>query len=297
MAKEQVIVVTDGGVKLPAAVISQGKIAVLPRYLTIGRRRVKIDRRHTVESLNKRSSQVKNGAAFAETRLKPLISYYKTLSEKGYVPLSIHLAEIFDDVSRQAKVARSSLHGQARIEIVESCLLDIGTTLLVTETARFVQQHQASQPQALTFALRLHEKANAIMITGKPYAVVPKGGGQAGLKAALPMFKSLLLPHRTEPRFVVAGVETGVDTLLNRQRQAITRLAKDRQVHVGYQRKSADASQVIGWLKRVLTADVRSSRSGLEASFLPADAITVLFWPEPKRIQVISNHALKYGGG
>jgi DegV family protein with EDD domain len=137
-------IVTDSTSDLPAEIISQYDITVIPTYINIGTRSyldgVEISRREFYDNL----SSFKHHPTTSAPGIVAFVKTYQKLARDGASEiLSIHLASSLSNVGNVARMASEAVE-EIHVQAVDSKQLSLGTGLLVIEAAKAIAAGKTS---------------------------------------------------------------------------------------------------------------------------------------------------------
>jgi len=301
VSRKQITIVTDGMVELAAEYIEKYGIVVVPRQVKIGKKSLKSDRNTTLRELNKEIRSSKISAKFPEPPLQIFLDLYRELHTRRRSAISIHLSESIDGACHQARVAQGLLSPDVDVLVFESHVLDVGTSFLVRTAARFAGKQGATTQQTLALLQRVQDAVQVVLITGSPHNLPgsPSLKGEQRIKTGIPFMKTLLSLDSFRGTFRVEGQGTDPLKLLSGKYHLFRNIDGPRDVLIKCRRREKSIGQFQSLLSRQLGNTMNSFnviRAGVEASYLPADAIEIIFLPTGAEIAKIEHSIIKWGG-
>jgi DegV family protein with EDD domain len=132
-------IVTDSSCDLPAEIISQQAITVIPLYINVGEESymdgVNLSRAEFYAQLPNYSSAPKTATPSVET----FIQAYERLADEGtQAILSIHISETLSATINSARIAAEQF-ARIPVTVLDSSQLSLGTGFLVEKAAQMVQ--------------------------------------------------------------------------------------------------------------------------------------------------------------
>lgn len=300
MTRKQITVVTDGMVELATEYIEKYGIIIVPRQVKIGKKSLKSDRHTTLRDINKGIRTSKASADFPEPPLQIFLDLYQELHARQRGAISVHLSENIDGACHQARVAQGMLPPDVDVLVFESYVLDLGTSFLVRKAARFAGKQGATTQQALALLQRAQDAIQVLLITGSPRNLPgsPSLKGEQRIKASIPFTRTLLSLDNSRGTFKVEDQGNDPLKLLSGKHHLLRNMDRPRDVLIKCRRREKYIGQFQSLLSRQLGNIMNSFnvvRAGIETSYLPADAIEIVFLPTDAEIERIERSVIKWG--
>ncbi len=300
MSRKRITVVTDGMVELAGGYVEKYGIVVVPRQVKIGKESFKSDRYTTLRDINKGLRLSKVSAKFPKPPLQIFLGLYQELHARQRAAISIHLSESIDGACHQAKVARSMLPPEVEVFIFESHVLDVGASFLVRTAAEFAGKQGVTAQQALALLHRVQDAIQVLLITGSPGSLPGSLSlkGEQRIKAGVPFMKTLLSLDSSRGTFRVEGQGTDPLKLLFGKHHLFRSIDRPRDVLIKCRHREKSIGQFQSLLSKQLGNIMNSFnivRAGIEASYLPADVIEIVFLPTYAEIERIERSVIKWG--
>ena len=292
-------IATDGLSYLSTERVEKYRIVVIPRVFKSATKIYVSDHHNCVRQLNRRLRSSTPGLKLQEPELRLFLPLYQRVIADGRTIVSIHVARPFGGAAHEAKMAHRMLDPEAQIEVFESSVPGFATGFMVEFAARFVDKQAASAEEVITLLRRVQGGMRVFIATGDP--------------AAIPGCRDQLTGSQLANRVVgsKALIELGAggSTTVIGQSRDVARLLRDSKDRFDSVRGPGEillrCFRAEAWVKEVANYLARNAgsafvfkgvgRAGLEAAYLPADGVEIVFLPAKAQLTAMADFARKWG--